>query len=204
MNASLINGMFLSLGLIVCLGAQNVFLLKQAARGEYSLSAASMCLICDMILIALGVFGMGYLMDMLPMLRPFLKWGAVLFLLYCAAMAIRNGFSVGSMQDQEQPQEQPSSSFRSVIFKSMAFSFLNPAALADTLLVIGGASDALAPGDKSYFALGAMLGSGLWFYSLVMVVGRFRKLTRSNRFWKGLEFSSAAMFILISIQVIAN
>ena len=158
-----LKGMGLGGGLIVAIGSQNAYLLRQALKREYVLTCIAICIICDVMLIGAGVAGMGKLIVEAPSLLFWIKVAGAGFLFWYGVRAARSalhpvGMATGS--------EKTATSRHAVIAAMLAFSLLNPHVYLDTVVLLGSIGGQ-QPGDgRLYFAMGAMLASVIWFCSL--------------------------------------
>src|SRR5476651_1567780 len=131
---SYLNGMLVAAGLIMAIGTQNAFVLAQSLRREHHLPVAALCVLCDAILVAAGVFGLATVLAHNPTLLAFARWGGAAFLLWYGSLALRRAFSRQSLQ---QGDGQTVRSLRAVLFSALAVTLLNPHVYLDTVLLIG-------------------------------------------------------------------
>jgi L-lysine exporter family protein LysE/ArgO len=157
------HGFALGFGLIVAIGAQNVFVLTQGARGHRPWLVAGVCTACDALLIFVGVGGVGLAAARSPVVSGLLSLAGVVFLALYGLKALRSVFSGESLGLDVAAKP---ATLRSILLTALGVSLLNPHALLDTVVLIGGLSARLdAPGRLS-FGLGAALASGCWFFAL--------------------------------------
>ena len=158
-----LKGMGLGGGLIVAIGSQNAYLLRQALKKEYVLTCIAICVICDVMLIGAGVAGMGRLIVEAPALLFWIKLAGAGFLFWYGVRAARSALNPVAM---ETDSDKPATSRYAVIAAMLAFSLLNPHVYLDTVVLLGSIGGQ-QPGDgRTYFALGAMLASVIWFCGL--------------------------------------
>ena len=172
-------GLGLGLSLIVAIGAQNLFVLRQGARREHVFLVATICALSDLTLIALGVAGLGAATQVLPWLVPAVRWAGAAFLIGYGILAARRALRpvvteapvlqpVGAPSAPPVPEPggvMPASSASKVALTCLALTWLNPHVYLDTVFLLG--SVAATHGDARWiFAAGAGLGSIAWFYSL--------------------------------------
>lgn len=158
-----LKGMGLGGGLIVAIGSQNAYLLRQALKGEYVLSCIAICISCDAVLIAAGVAGMGQLIIERPSLLIWIKICGAAFLLWYGVRAARSALNPVAMNATD---DKAGSSRAAVISAMLAFSLLNPHVYLDTVVLLGSIGGQQGGDGSVYFALGAMLASVIWFCSL--------------------------------------
>lgn len=95
---SYVNGLLVALGLIMAIGTQNAFVLAQSLRREHHLPVAALCIVCDAILVALGVFGLATVLAQNPLLLAIARWGGAAFLLWYGTLALRRACSRQSLE----------------------------------------------------------------------------------------------------------
>ena len=158
--AAFLAGLGLGASLIVAIGAQNAYVLRQGLRREHVGQSVLLCITIDVVLIALGVGGMGVLLGQMPRLLNLIRWAGIVFLLaygwraWCAAWHGTGHLEAASGATQ---------SAGAAALAVLALSLLNPHVYLDTVVLLGsiGASHGW-PGDV-WFAAGAMCASMLWF-----------------------------------------
>lgn len=182
--AVFVKGFGLSAGLIVAIGAQNVFVLTEGARGRRPWLVAGLCTGCDALLIALGVGGVGSLAAGSRALSGWLALGGALFLLAYGLRALRSALRGGSMVPDA---DAPAPSTRAVLLAALGVSLLNPHALLDTVVLIGGLAGRLGGQERLAFGLGAAAASACWFYSLSLGGRLLAPLLARQRVWRALD-----------------
>src|SRR5258708_7275752 len=161
---SLLQGFGLSLSLIVAIGAQNAFVLRQGLKRQYVFVVACMCSLGDVCLISLGVGGLGIIFTTFPLLTTLATWGGAVFLLVYGFHSFQAALSTKTLNEQSQGKEP--GRLRETVLAVLAFTFLNPHTFLDTVVLIGSVSAHYQNFARFYFALGAMLASCTWFFSL--------------------------------------
>lgn len=166
MLAVFLQGFALSAAMILPLGPQNVFVMNQGIRRQYHLMVASLCALSDVVLICGGIFGGSALLSRSPLLLALVTWGGVAFLLWYGWGAFRTAFS--RQLAQATAEELKQSRWRLVV-TMLAVTWLNPHVYLDTFVVLGSLGGQLAPDVRSWFALGAVSASILWFFALALL-----------------------------------
>lgn len=161
--AAFFKGFGLGGGLIVAIGSQNAYLLKQALKREFVWMCILICIGCDIVLIAAGVAGMGKIILEAPALLLWLKIGGAGFLFWYGLRALRSALKP-SVLDIENTAA--AGNHREVMLTMLALSLLNPHVYLDTVILLGSIGGQQAGHGQLYFALGAMLASALWFSGL--------------------------------------
>ena len=159
----LFTGFALSLGLIVAIGAQNAFVLRQGLRREHVALVVAFCAICDLALIAAGVAGLGAVLGQAPRLVTFLSLGGAVFLGWYGVSALRRALH------PERLEAGPGGATLTragALARVAGFTLLNPHVYLDTVLLVGSVGAAQPAGAHLAFVLGAGLASALWFTAL--------------------------------------
>ncbi|HTR17653.1 MAG TPA: LysE/ArgO family amino acid transporter [Acetobacteraceae bacterium] len=157
-------GFGLSAALIVAVGAQNAFVLRQGLRRQHVGSVVLFCALADLTLIAAGVAGLGAALQRLPGLIAVLTLGGVLFLAWYGIGAIRRAMCPAGGLTAEGKGEALSQ--RAALVRTAGFTLLNPHVYLDTVLLVGAVGAAQPLGGQPAFVVGAGLASALWFAAL--------------------------------------
>lgn len=180
----LAQGFALGAGLIVAIGAQNVFVLTQGARRHRPWLVAGVCAGCDALLIAAGVGGVGTAAASSPSVVSALTLCGAVFLLVYGLRALKSALRGESLGLDETAPPPP---LRVILLTALGVSLLNPHALLDTVVLIGGLSSRLdAPGRLS-FGLGAALASLCWFSALSLGGRALAPVLRRPGAWRVLD-----------------
>ena len=157
-------GFVLGLGLIVAIGAQNVFVIRQGLRGQQVFPTAMTAALCDATLIFLGIGGLYLVIEQFPIIAIVAKWMAVGFLSWYGLVSLRRVF-----QKPEESWlthgEQPTLSAWRAVTTTLGFSLLNPHVYFDTVVKLG-STGAQFGEMRWWFAIGAAMASLLWFFSI--------------------------------------
>ncbi|MEN4751783.1 LysE/ArgO family amino acid transporter [Pseudomonas sp. Ps21-P2] len=194
---SYLNGLLVSLGLIMAIGTQNAYVLAQSLRREHHLSVALLCILCDAVLVAAGVFGLANVLAHNPTLLAVARWGGVVFLLWYGAMALRRALSPQSLAQGDADGQR---SRRAVLLTALAVTLLNPHVYLDTVLLIGslGAQQAV-PGA---YVAGAASASVLWFSTLAIGAAWLAPWLARPTTWRLLDLMVAVMMFSVALQLI--
>jgi L-lysine exporter family protein LysE/ArgO len=156
-------GLFLSLGLIVAIGAQNAFVLRQGLRREHVGSVVAFCAVADAVLITAGVFGMAQALGDRPMLALGLALGGAAFLAVYGWRALQRARQISSLDVTSVGQ---GLSRGAALAQAAGFTLLNPHVYLDTVLLVGSIGAQQPPPLQAWFAIGASTASLLWFSAL--------------------------------------
>ena len=191
-------GLGFGLSLIVAIGAQNAFVLRQGLDGRHVTGVVAVCAVSDVVLIALGVAGLGSLVTRLPALLDMVRVAGALFLGGYAALAARRALGPSSLVVQSSARLP---SRRQVLASSVALTWLNPHVYLDTVLLLG--TVAGTHGDaRWWFGVGAAIGSVLWFSALGYGAGRLRPLFARPVAWRVLDALIATTMAAIAISLL--
>ncbi len=182
---SLLQGFGLGAGLIIAIGAQNAFVLRQGLKRQHLFVTASISTLCDAILILLGVGGLGAVIASVPALTIIATWGGALFLLFFGLRSFRSAM-VKSALDADKASTQPVRP-GGAILAVLAFSLLNPHVYLDTVVLVGSVGAHYQANERVFFALGAMLASCAWFFGLAYGAAWLAPLFQRPLAWRILD-----------------
>ena len=160
--APFVPGFLLGGSLIIAIGAQNAFILRQGLLREHVFILCLICALSDALLIAAGVAGLGTLVSRSPALIGTVTLGGALFLATYAILAFRRAFSGETLQAASGKQ----SSLKAAVATCLAFTFLNPHVYLDTVVLIGSLSGSYPGTARLWFGIGAVTASFVWFFGL--------------------------------------
>lgn len=194
---SYVNGLLVAFGLIMAIGTQNAFVLAQSLRREHHLPVAALCVVCDAILVAAGVFGLATILAQNPTLLVIARWGGATFLIWYGSQALCRACSKQSL---EQGENQTVRSLRAVMLSALAVTLLNPHVYLDTVLLIGslGAQQSV-PGA---YVVGAASASLLWFFTLALGAAWLAPWLARPSTWRILDLVVALMMFAVAAQLI--
>lgn len=202
-------GLAAGLSLIVAIGAQNAFVLRQGLRREHVLPVVLVCALSDLVLIAAGTAGLGALVTGAPALLTVVRWGGAAFLLTLAALAARRALRPGGL---DPASGAGAASARSAVGTSLALTWLNPHVYLDTVLLLGSlaagyaAAHAGAAGDPDaarwLFGAGAMVASVLWFTALGFGARLLAPVFARPGAWRVLDGAIAVVMATIGVSLL--
>ena len=186
------------LSLIVAIGAQNAFVLRQGLRGEHVLAVVLICAVSDIILIALGVAGIGSLLELAPWLLDAMRIGGAAFLLAYAVVAGRRAIRPGVIDPETSGA--PTALWPTVT-TAVALTWLNPHVYLDTVLLLGSVAGTHGD-DRWWFGVGAAAGSIIWFASLGFGARLLRPLFSKPAAWRILDALIAIIMAAIAASLL--
>lgn len=197
MTNSFLPGFALGLSLILAIGAQNAFVLRQGLRREHVFWVCLTCALSDALLIAAGVAGFGALATSLPWFETVMRFGGAAFLVCYGLLSFRRAWRGGSAL---QAATTPGASLSTALLTVLAFTWLNPHVYLDTVVLIGSVSAQY--GDRLGFALGAMTASFVFFFGLGYGARLLAPLFARPRAWQILDALIGAVMWMIAIKLV--
>lgn len=164
MLSPLIKGFTLGASLIIAIGGQNAFVLRQGLKKEHVFVICTICFFCDAILILLGVGGFGKLVASSTSLMMIARWGGALFLFAYGAKSFLSVFKDEVMTVDD--SQSSASGLSWAVATTFALTLLNPHVYLDTVVLLGSISGQFPESERLLFATGAAAASMVWFYGL--------------------------------------
>ena len=194
---SFFSGFGLSLSLILAIGAQNAFVLRQGLLERHVFWVCVICAVSDAFLISAGIMGMGRLAQAVPWFENAMRWGGAAFLLWYGWQNARSAWRGGTALEASGAEAQ---SLRSAILTLLALTFLNPHVYLDTVVLIGSISSQYD--DKLLFGVGAALASFVFFFALGYGARLLAPLFRNPRAWQVLDAIIALTMWAIALKLL--
>lgn len=196
MLESYLTGLVVCGGIIVAIGAQNAYVLSQAIRREHHWSSAGLCMVSDILLFTLGMFGVSAALMAAPQALDVLRWLGVVFLGWLAVQAfVRASRGRAALKAGEAVRR----SLKGVLLTTLAVTLLNPQVYLDTLLLIPavGATQSSATG----FVAGASSASVLWFGGLAWFGSSLAPVLSRPGAWRVIDGAIGLMMTAIALQL---
>lgn len=188
-----------SLSLIVAIGAQNAYILKQGIIGRFVGPIILFCIFSDALLIGLGVFGLGFLIEGAPWILEVFRWGGGAFLLWYGTSAALRAFKPSSMT-VDMSSTGPKTLTHALMFAG-AMTYLNPHTYLDTVILLGSlANQHGAEGRWLYYA-GTVTGSAIWFVALGFGARYLRPLFAKPAAWRILDALIACIMFFLAFKI---
>ena len=197
MNNASADGLLTGLSLIVAIGAQNAFLLRQGLRRVRVGAVVTGCTLSDFVLIIAGVSGIGAIVQHAAWALQLVRWIGVAFLTWyglSSAWRARRRSALTAAPDG------PRSRYAAVR-RALAFTWLNPHVYLDTVVLLGSVANAHGPSGRWWFALGAGAASALWFTSLGFGARLVAPLLATSRAWQILDLLIAVTMVLLALKL---
>ncbi|WP_315505012.1 LysE/ArgO family amino acid transporter [Pasteurella multocida] len=197
----LLQGFFVTAGLIIAIGAQNAFVLKQGLLKQNILAVILTCFFCDIVLISLGVLGLGSLISQSTMATVALAFVGGGFLLIYSLKAFLSAYRGNASLQLAKADKQPQTTLHAII-ATLLITLLNPHVYLDTVVIIGGIAGTLAFDEKLFFLVGALLVSALWFFSLGYGARLLSRFFQRPVTWRILDLVIGVIMWAIAISLI--
>ena len=192
-----ISGFLLGLSLIVAIGAQNAFVLRQGLRREHVFAVCLTCALSDAILIAAGVSGMSWLAIRAPWIAPAMTWGGAAFLLVYGGLSFARALRPGALA----PAGQGAGGLRAALLTCLALTWLNPHVWLDTVVLIGSVA-AQYPGDAAAFGTGATAASFVFFFALGYGARTLAPVFARPAAWRALDLAVGAVMWTMAARLL--
>ncbi len=188
-------GFAASLVLIVAIGAQNAFVLRQGLRREHVLAVVAVCAVSDLLLILAGIAGLGAVVTARPVAVEVVRWVGAAFLLGYAILAARRAMRPSGLQ----PTDRAPATLRATLLTSLALTYLNPHVYLDTVLLLG--SVAQQHPHRWLFGLGAAAASLVWFTALGVGARRLAPVLARPAAWRVLDGLIAVVMLALAVSL---
>jgi len=193
---ALIPGFLTGMSLIVAIGAQNAFVIRQGLLRSHVLLVVIVCSVSDALLIVLGTGGLGKVVQSNPNLLTFIRWFGVVYLTWFGIKSLRSAFK----ENQLLATGQAEISWKRILTTVLALTYLNPHVYLDTVIFVGSIANQFE-GDKWFFALGASLASVVWFSTIGFGARAASHLMSKPIFWRILDISIALIMFSIALTL---
>jgi L-lysine exporter family protein LysE/ArgO len=196
-----IQGALISGGLIVAIGAQNAFILRQGLLGQKVLYACAVCFVIDAVLITLGVLGVGSILQTSPFFLNSLASLGAIFLYWYGGNSFFRAYKGNSHLHVEQGGNKQQSVAK-LMLTTLAITLLNPHVYLDTLVIIGGIGGTLDSEEKRWFLFGSVLASFVWFFGLGYASKKLIPLFENSKTWVVLDILIGLVMTWIATSLV--
>lgn len=199
MLSTYVQGLAVGMSLIIAIGAQNAFVLKQGLKKQFVFWVCFVCALSDSILIVLGVSGFSKVLQHYPEIIQFAKWAGALFLFFYGfqhalrAFKSQQGLEASSIEKHH---------LVNIILLCLALTWLNPHVYLDTVILLGSISTQFE--QPAYFALGAVCASWLFFFALGYGARVLIPIFANPKAWNVLDAIIALVMWGIAISLLAK
>ncbi|MEM8833678.1 MAG: LysE/ArgO family amino acid transporter [Pseudomonadota bacterium] len=197
-----LKGMVLGASLIIAIGLQNAFILRQGIKNHHIFAACVTAITVNVFLIGVGVLGFGYLIEQHPSLIDWITWGGAAFLFVYGLKSFISALKPQDMSNENAKGMIKEGSAKEVVLIILGISVLNPHVYLDTVILIGGLSASYGEIGKYYFGAGAMLASCLWFFALGYGARMLSPLFERPRAWQVLDILIGITMWAIAVSLL--
>ena len=192
MLGAALTGLVTGLSLIVAIGAQNAFVLRQGLARQHVGIVVAICALADVVLIVAGVAGIGRIVERAPAALDVVRWLGVAFLTWYGVSSLLRARHAEALE----ASQERALTRRGAAVRATALTFLNPHVYLDTVLLLGSLAAHQGPTGRWWFALGACVASVAWFTGLGYGARLLSPLLRKRRAWQVLD-------VLIGLTMLA-
>lgn len=192
-------GLGLGFSLIVAIGAQNAFVLRQGLLRRHRLASALFCALADLALLSAGALGLGSLVAAWPVAVKVVTWAGTLFVAWYGIKAFVRFFQGESLEAGTAEGNRP---LTAVLGTLAALTFLNPHVYLDTVLLLGGLSSRYPLPPRLLFVAGAGTASVLWFFALSFGSGILAPLFRRPLTWRVFDLVVGLIMAAVTVQLV--
>lgn len=194
-----LTGLVAGLSLIVAIGAQNAFVLRQGLQRRHVVPVVAICAVSDAVLIVAGVAGLGLVVERLPTALIVVRWAGALFLL---GYGMRAGVRAWRGGQHQRADGERRLRRGTVVLTALALTWLNPHVYLDTVLLLGSMAATHGPEGRWWFAGGALAASILWFTGLGFGARLLTPLLRRPRAWQILDGVIAVVMVALAVLLL--
>ena len=189
---ALIPGFLTGLSLIVAIGAQNAFVIRQGLLRSHVLLVVAVCSLSDALLIVLGTGGLGEIVKANEGLLTFIRWFGVAYLTWFGIRSLRSAFKENQLLASGAAER----SWKKILVTVLALTYLNPHVYLDTVIFVGSIANQFKE-DRWFFAIGASVASFIWFTSIGFGAQAASKVMSKPIFWR--IFDTFVALVMFSI-----
>jgi L-lysine exporter family protein LysE/ArgO len=198
MLAALVAGLALGGSLIVAIGAQNAFVIRQGVLNSHVFWICLFCAASDAILIWGGTYGLGVVLQSLPWLVPIMTFGGAAFLLWYAVKAFRRALKPAALAEDGKT----TTSLTMALLTCAAFTWANPHVYLDTVILVGSIANARPAGEQAPFAAGATLASFIWFFAIGYGAKALRGPLSKPIVWRAIDAAIAIVMFWLAVKLV--
>lgn len=195
-----LTGFATGLGLIIAIGAQNAFVLRQGLRREYVFPIVLFAALSDALLIIVGIAGLGALIQGFPLALEVIRYAGAAYLTWFGVSAVRRAIKPATLEAAADGK----GTLVGALLSIAALTYLNPHVYLDTVILLGGVANQFAD-ERWVFGIGAATASFVWFFSLGYFAKFLSRFVSSPKFWRVLDsFIAVVMFTIAVLLLFAD
>ncbi len=193
---ALLPGLLTGFSLIMAIGAQNAFLIRQGLTKKHVPLVVAICAVSDALLIFAGIGGLGLAVSKLPTLLEVVRWFGVAYLLWFAFKSAQSAFKT----EQLNAGTGQSGSLKQVVITTLALTYLNPHVYLDTVIFLGSIGNQFGE-NRWFFATGAAVASIIWFSLVGFGAKAAAGIMAKPIFWRVLDSLIAIVMVSIAVML---
>ncbi len=197
----LLQGFSFGAATIIPIGAQNAYVLNQGIKRNHHLTTATLCSFLDVFYISLGVFGGGALLASNEILLTGVTVGGILFLCYYGFVSIKSAFE-NNGQEEDTSTSNSNRGRKAVILGALAVTVLNPHLYLDTIVILGSIGGQFEGNERLSFAIGTIMASFVWFYSLSIGAAKLAPLLSQPKVKRGIDTVVGGIMFVIAASLL--
>lgn len=192
----LLQGFGLGASMIIPIGAQNAYVLNQGIKRNHHLTTATICSLLDVVFISLGIFGGGAILSQNEILLTTVTLGGIAFLIFYGLLSLKSAFALSENSDSKLNTLERGK--RAVVLGALAVTVLNPHLYLDTVVILGSIGGQFEGSDRVSFAIGTIMASFVWFYTLSIGAARLGPTLSKPKVKKFIDIAVASMMFVIA------
>jgi L-lysine exporter family protein LysE/ArgO len=201
MLSEILRGALISASLIIAIGAQNLFVLKQGILKKHIFYVSAICFICDFVLMSIGILGVGSFISRNPLITNLLAILGAFFLIWYGFSAFKSAIK-GTSNMQIESQDVNNSRLIKVVVATLAVTLLNPHVYLDTVVIVGGIAGTLNSEQKLAFLIGAVCVSFVWFFGIGYGARLLAPLFKQKKMWIILDCLVGTVMLYIAYRLV--
>ena len=186
--------------MIIPIGAQNAYVLNQGIKRNHHLTTATICSVLDVLFISLGIFGGGAVLSQNETLLTVVTLGGIAFLTFYGLLSVKSAMQTNKASESKRQVVERGR--RAVILGALAVTVLNPHLYLDTVVILGSIGGQFEGQDRISFALGTIMASFVWFYTLSIGAAKLGPTLSRPRVKQGIDIVVAIMMFTIALMLI--
>ena len=197
-----LQGLFMGASLIIAIGPQNAFVLRQGIKHRHVFISVLIPAFSDAALIIAGVLGFGIVVEKFPSLITLVTWGGAAFLIAYGLKSFQSAFKPKILDQSTAKGIAGDGSVKKVILVILAFTWLNPHVYLDTVVLLGSIAASHGDPGRYIFGSGAVLASFLWFFGLGYGARFLAPLFEKPKAWQILDVLIGIIMFAIALKLI--
>ncbi|WP_404320961.1 LysE/ArgO family amino acid transporter [Arthrobacter luteolus] len=194
----LLTGFVSGLALIIAIGAQNAFVLRQGLRREHLPAVVGVCILSDAVLILAGTAGVGRLTQSAPLALDVIRWAGAAFLLAYAFLSLRRALRPQSLRAADAGR----GTLAAALITCLSLTWLNPHVYLDTVVLLGSLAATHGPDGRWIFAVGGVAASAVWFSALGFGARLLAPVFARPRAWQILDLAIAVFMVVLAVSLV--